>query len=100
MSKADEIKEKWINGEKQIDIATILNVSEAYVSKVLAPLKNPNPITPVIPDYIKKILERVHRNLDKTWGYDNKTGKEKKRPKYRNLWEDWEFFKEFFETLT
>ena len=39
MSKADEIRKKWQDGEKQIDIANDLGVSEPYVSKIVAPLK-------------------------------------------------------------
>jgi len=38
--------------------------------------------------------------VEKTWGFDNKQGREKGRPKYRNLYEDWQSFSEWFEDLT
>ncbi|KKN30018.1 hypothetical protein LCGC14_0838350 [marine sediment metagenome] len=54
----------------------------------------------IVPQEIKRLLERINRNLDKTWGYDNKMGKEKGKPKYRNLWEDWNALKEWFNEIS
>ena len=97
MSKV-EILELWQEGMKQVDIADKLGVGESYVSQVLAPHKlKPFNLSNVSPE-IKRLFERLNRNLEKIWGYNNKTGKEKNRPKYRNLWEDWESFSEWFKT--
>lgn len=100
MSKVDEIIEKWKKGEKQVDIARELQIGESYVSQVLGPLKNPVlPVETFVPREIKRLFDRLSRNVDKAWGYDNKQGREKGRPKYRNLYEDWESFKEWFLNL-
>lgn len=98
MSKV-EIIEKWKQGMKQVDIAKDLRVGESYVSQILAPFKSIPIPTTLVPPEVKRIFDRISRNLDKTWGMDNKMGKEKGRPKYRNLWEDFLFFKEWFEKL-
>lgn len=50
-----------------------------------------------VSDTIKDIFNNIHENLDKVWGYDNTTGKERGKPKYRNLRRDWNRFKEWFE---
>lgn len=100
MSKVPEIIERFENGEKQVDIARALKIGESYVSQVLDPIKNPViPLELLIPREIKRLFDRIDRNVEKTWGFDNKQGREKHRPKYRNLYEDWESFKEWFENL-
>ena len=57
---------------------------------------------------IKRLFQRIDRNLDKTWGLDNNfQGRKDKesehfghdKPKYRNLWEDWKSFRDWFEEL-
>jgi hypothetical protein len=48
---------------------------------------------------IKRLFERICRNIKKTWGFDNKQGKEKGIPKYRNLWEDWESFEGHYRKM-
>lgn len=50
-----------------------------------------------VSDTIKDIFNNIHENLDKIWGYDNATGREKGKPKYKNLWRDWTRFKEWFK---
>lgn len=57
MSKADIIIERWKNGEKQIDIANDLSVSEPYVSKVLAPFKSKADGT------LEKTLDKIQNQL-------------------------------------
>lgn len=56
-----------------------------------------------VSDEIKRLFLRIHKNLDKAWGLDNnyQNRKEKKHniPKYRNLWEDWDTFKGWFERV-
>lgn len=99
MSKVDEIKRRWENGEKQVEIARALEIGESYVSQVLGPLKNPVFIPDFVPREIKRLFDRINRNVEKTWGFDNKQGREKHKPKYRNLYEDWESFKEWIENL-
>jgi len=99
MSKVDEIVKRWKDGEKQVDIAMSLGIGESYVSQVLGPLKNPTPIRTFVPREIKRLFDRINRNVEKTWGFDNKQGREKHKPKYRNLYEDWEAFKEWLENL-
>jgi len=97
--KATEIIKKWNEGIKQIDIARDLQIGESYVSQVLDHLKNPITLPDMVPREIKRLFDRINRNVEKTWGFDNKQGREKHRPKYRNLYEDWESFKEWFENL-
>ena len=100
MSKVSEIIEMYERGIKQVEIARKLEVGESYVSQVLDPIKNPTlPLDLLVPREIKRLFERLDRNVEKTWGFDNKQGREKHRPKYRNLYEDWESFKEWFENL-
>ena len=99
MSKVDEIRRRWENGEKQVEIARALEIGESYVSQVLGPLKNPVFIPDIVPREIKRLFDRVDRNVEKLWGFDNKQGREKHKPKYRNLYEDWESFKEWFQNL-
>jgi len=51
MSKAKTIVEKWKNGAKQVDIAKELDVTEAYVSQILAPEKKRKNLSPETPAY-------------------------------------------------
>ncbi len=100
MSKVDDIIKRWKKGEKQVDIARELQIGESYVSQVLGPLKNPSiPPGTFVPREIIRLFERISRNVDSTWGYENKQGRERGKPKYRNLFEDWESFKEWFLSL-
>lgn len=107
MSKTEEkIKNiilLWKTGYQQTDIAKELGVSNTYVSQILAPLKNPSIPISIVPQEIKRLFERIHQNLDKSWGLDNnyKDRKNKKHliPKYKNLWEDWQIVKKFFDNL-
>lgn len=98
------IIERWKKGDKQRDIANDLGVSEQYISQVLAPFKKEKEgdlpeVIMSIPWEIKRLIERVHENLSKAWGFDNKMGREKHRPKYKNLWEDWKTIKNFLDKL-
>jgi len=51
MSKAKTIVEKWKNGAKQVAIAKELDVTEAYVSQILAPEKKRKKLSSEIPAY-------------------------------------------------
>lgn len=80
-----EIVEKWKAGAKQVDIAKEFDVSEAYISQVLAPFKikmvesfDSVPIfhhdTPLYPDIVYIALKHYKR----TWFKNKKPEKEGK----------------------
>ena len=71
MTKADIIIEKWKNGSKQKDIATEEDVSEAYVSQVLAPEKKKK--KPKLPPKV------VNASMRSPTGSINREKKEKKK---------------------
>ena len=98
---AVKIIKMWKEGAKQIEIAKKLGIGAPYVSMVLDHLKNPTPppVGTYVPREIIRLFDRLSRNVEKTWGFDNKQGREKGRPKYRNLYEDWQSFSEWFQDL-
>ena len=100
-NNATKIIKMWKEGSKQVEIAKKLGVGAPYVSMVLDHLKNPilQPVGIFVPREIERLFDRINRNVEKTWGFDNKQGREKHKPKYRNLYEDWESLKEWFENL-
>lgn len=51
MSKAESIVRKWKSGAKQVDIAKELDVTEAYVSQILAPEKKRKTLSSEISNY-------------------------------------------------
>lgn len=51
MSKAESIVRKWKEGAKQIDIAKELDITEAYVSQILAPEKKRKKLNSEISNY-------------------------------------------------
>lgn len=101
-NNAEKIIKMWKEGSKQVEIAKKLGVGAPYVSMVLDHLKNPIPpaVGTYVPREIIRLFDRLSRNIEKTWGFDNKQGREKGVPKYRNLYEDWESFSEWFQDLS
>lgn len=82
MSLKDEIREKLGKTPKQ-------QSSTPQIKTIVKKIE--------VSEEIKDIFRNIHENADKVWGFDNTTGKEKGKPKYKNVWRDWTRFKEWFE---
>lgn len=89
MSKVNEIVERWKSGEKQIDIANNLEVTESYVSKVLRPFKNgndPNPIiyTSNMPEGVRIAWSQVSESIESAWGEIKEKKKDENQDNSKN----------------
>lgn len=82
----NDIVQKWENGIKQKDIAKELGVSEAYISQVLAPFKNPTNINDLIfsniPEEVQIAWDQIAHSIESAWGKLKKDGKRKWPSKY------------------
>lgn len=89
MSKADEIKEKWINGEKQIKIANDLGISRSYVSQIIKQL---NTISPPNKKIYPSIVYIALKHYKRTWFKNKKPMREGK------MLDEWNEMERILET--
>jgi orotate phosphoribosyltransferase-like protein len=92
-AKTDKIVELWDNGKglKQKEIAEKLEVSEPYVSQILAPYKavsnfNSNPIyLSSIPEEVLIAWDQVSESIESAWGKKRPDGTRKWGSKYAHF---------------